>query len=88
MEVRYEFGLDPRIMVGSTLTRGDSNVSALGLIEMGTDPHSIDAQPGGKLRFTAGGQVLFRAHVDHPGTKRNQFVERAMRTVILESVSL
>jgi hypothetical protein len=85
LEVRYEYGVDPRIMVGSKMTRGDSNVSALGLIEEGTDAHSIDPKPGGVLRFTSGGQVVFAKHVEHPGTKKNAFVERAMRTVILEA---
>lgn len=88
MKSRYEYGPDPRIMIGSELTRGDSHVSALGVVEMGTDAHSIDPVNAKALRFTSGGGVVFAGHVDHPGTKPNPFVERAMRTVILESVAL
>ena len=88
MEVRYEYGFDPRIMVGSTLTRGDSQVSALGLIEFGTDAHEILPNQAKALRFTSGGTVVFAGRVQHPGTKANKFVERAMRSVILESVNV
>jgi hypothetical protein len=87
LKSRYEYGLDPRIMIGSALTRGESRVSALGLIEFGTEAHPIDPKTsGGVLRFFSGGQIVFAAHVDHPGTKQNKFVERAMRTIILESI--
>ena len=40
------------------------------------------------LRFTSGGTVVFAGHVEHPGSKKNEFVQRAIRSVILESVTL
>jgi hypothetical protein len=87
MEVRFEYGFDPRILVGSTLTRGDNRVSALGLIELGTVAHGIDPVNVTALRFTGkSGQTVFAKHVNHPGTRKNQFVERAIRGVVLETV--
>jgi hypothetical protein len=80
--------VDPRILIGSTLTRGDTRVSALGLILDGTSAHPIDPVNAKALRFTSGGTVVFAAHVEHPGTKKNEFVQRAIRSVILESVTL
>jgi hypothetical protein len=85
MELRLEYGLDPRIMIGSTRTLGDSGVSALGVVEYDTDPHPIDPVNAQALRFTSGGTVVFAAHVDHPGTKAQPFVEESIRAVILES---
>lgn len=84
LQVRYVFCPDPSIQIGSTMTRGSGNVSALGLIEDGTDAHVITGSP---LAFTWGGKQVFFTTVHHPGTKKNAFVERAMRTVILEAVT-
>lgn len=38
-------------------------------VEEGTQPHEIHARNGKALRFRAGGRVLFRRKVQHPGTK-------------------
>ena len=86
MELRFDYGIDPRILIGSRMTRGEDNVSALGLILEGTDAHGIDPKNARSLRFSSGGQVVFAAHVNHPGTKENKFVQRAIREVILETV--
>ena len=45
----------------------------------------LDAPPS--RRGSAGG-VVFLAHVNHPGTKKNPFVQRAMQRVIQESGGL
>jgi hypothetical protein len=46
----------------------------------GTRPHPIyPRRPGGVLRFTlGGGRVVFARHVEHPGTRPNNFLWRAM----------
>ena len=89
MQVRYEYGPDPRILIGSELTRGEGNVSALGLIEMGTEAHEIlPRNPDGVLRFTWYGETVYFRKVDHPGTKENKFVERSIRSVIMETVRI
>jgi hypothetical protein len=88
LEVRFEYGADPKILIGSSLTRGDDRLSALDLVESGTDPHEIVPTNAKALRFTGNGQVVFAASVQHPGTKENRFVERAIRSVILESGTL
>lgn len=54
----------------------------------GTAPHSIDAAPGGYLRFVgADGSLQFRKHVDHPGTAANDFMSRAWANVAGEVVA-
>jgi hypothetical protein len=88
MIAEYVFGLDPRILIGSKMTRGPDNVSALGLILQGTDAHTITPANAKALRFSSGGQVVFAASVQHPGTKENPFVQRSIREVVLESVAL
>jgi hypothetical protein len=53
----------------------------------GTNPHIITAKKTrgrgkkrrkGMLRFTVGGQVVFRRSVQHPGTTGSQFLVRAL----------
>ena len=45
----------------------------------GTRPHEIrPRRPGGVLRFTTGGRTVFARRVDHPGTKPNPFLWKAM----------
>ena len=40
----------------------------------GTRPHPIDAAPGHVLHFfLEGGEEIFTPHVDHPGTRANDF---------------
>lgn len=46
-------------------------------IEFGTRPHVIQARRARALRFVAGGQVLFRKSVNHPGTRPYKFLWRA-----------
>ena len=49
----------------------------------GTKPHIIRAKrPGGYLRFTTGGQVVYRRMVHHPGTRPNPFNERALKSIM------
>lgn len=86
MEVRFQHGPDASIQVGSKLTRGDQQLSALDLIESGTVAHPIATTNAKALRFTQGGSVVFYNNVQHPGTPANKFVEAAIRAVILEGV--
>lgn len=72
------------IQVGSTLTRA-GNVSALDLIENGTTAHPIDAKKAKVLRFTSKGVVVFRKHVEHPGSVPNKFVERAIQQAVVQA---
>ncbi len=44
-----------------------------------TRPHVIEASRGLALRFTAGGGILLRKRVLHPGTKGSDFVQRVAR---------
>lgn len=49
----------------------------------GTRPHIIrPRRPGGVLRFTIGGRVVYARLVHHPGTKPNDFMVRALREAL------
>jgi len=46
----------------------------------GSLPHEIKPKrPGGVLRFEIGGKTVFAKRVNHPGTKRDPFFNRALR---------
>lgn len=46
----------------------------------GTRPHVIrPRKKGGVLRFVVDGQVVYAKLVNHPGTKANPFLQRALR---------
>jgi len=49
----------------------------------GTKPHDIRAKPGGVLVFVpkGGGNKIFAKLVHHPGTKPNNFLLKALRSV-------
>lgn len=81
--VRFVRGPDARIEIGSAQTV-QGGLNKLALILEGTEPHPIDPVNAQALRFTAGGTVVFAAHVDHPGTRSNDFVQRAMRQLCRE----
>ena len=49
----------------------------------GTRPHRIvPRRPGGVLRFTVGGQVVYARYVNPPGTKPNRFLIEAWRAAL------
>jgi hypothetical protein len=46
----------------------------------GTRPHQIrPRRPGGVLRFTTGGRVVYARYVNHPGSRPNEFLRDALR---------
>lgn len=45
-------------------------------VEYGTRPHRIEAK-GRALRFVQHGELRFRRHVNHPGTKPRHFMDDA-----------
>lgn len=49
----------------------------------GTRPHRIQPRrPGGVLRFTIGGTVVYARYVNHPGTRPNDFLIQALRAAV------
>jgi hypothetical protein len=56
----------------------------LAVHEFGSVPHPIEARPGRVLAFEAGGQVLFRRRVRHPGTRPYAPVRTARGLAALE----
>jgi hypothetical protein len=49
----------------------------------GTRPHRIvPRRPGGVLRFTVGGRVVYARYALHPGTKPNDFLRQALRAAL------
>ncbi|MDT0387812.1 hypothetical protein [Streptomyces dubilierae] len=52
---------------------------AVGYVIQGTPPHPIRPRPPKRaLRFTVGGRIVFAAAVNHPGTKPNDFLNKAL----------
>jgi hypothetical protein len=48
-----------------------------------TRPHRIEPRrPGGVLRFTVNGQVVYARFVNHPGTKAQPFLQEALRAAL------
>jgi hypothetical protein len=49
----------------------------------GTRPHRIQPRrPGGVLRFTTGGQVVYARYVNHPGNKANRFLQESLHAAL------
>lgn len=82
-----------RVVVNAKRARVDVIAGKSGLTRYtmfehdGTNPHIITAKKmrgrgkrrrKGMLRFTVGGQVVFRRSVRHPGTTGSQFLVRAL----------
>jgi hypothetical protein len=60
------------------LSAGGLRVEYAGHIEFGTRPHVIRARKAKALRFTVGGQDVFRRQVRHPGTRAYRFMQNAV----------
>lgn len=48
------------------------------MVEKGTAPHVITADEAKALRFTDGGEVVFRKSVEHPGTPAQPYLRPAL----------
>jgi hypothetical protein len=52
-------------------------------VTLGTRPHRIaPRRPGGVLRFTVNGQVVYARFAQHPGNKPNDFLRKALRAAL------
>jgi hypothetical protein len=51
------------------------------LVNDGTKPHKIRPKAKKALKFNVGGRTVFAAVVNHPGTKANPFLDRALQRV-------
>lgn len=51
------------------------------MVNDGTRPHVIRPRAKQVLRFQVGGRTVFAKVVNHPGTKPNPFLDRALREV-------
>lgn len=93
-EITERTAVQARILAPGTMKQkirpivtGGSNPLGIVMVEhpaasfvlQGTNPHKIyPRKPNGVLRFTAGGQVVFARYVNHPGTKPNNFLLKAL----------
>lgn len=81
--IRYERETGP----GSVTMVFTANVPYAGYVIGGTGPHVISASAARFLRYEGtAGQVLFSRSVQHPGTKANDFPERALAGVAAEKL--
>lgn len=75
MEYRRSFSLRPMVTIGS-------DVSYAAMVNDGTSPHVIrPRRPGGVLRFQVGGRVVYARVVNHPGTRAQPFLDKALQEV-------
>lgn len=51
------------------------------LVNDGTKPHKIRPKTKKALKFNVGGRTVFATVVNHPGTKANPFLDRALQRV-------
>ena len=58
-----------------------ADVPYAGYVRWGTRPHVIRARNAKALHFQMGGRDVFCKSVNHPGTKPNYFMERAVGRV-------
>lgn len=65
----------PRGLVGVV----ECNHPAVRFVLDGTKPHVIRPRRASALRFELGGRVVFAKRVNHPGTRANNFLARALR---------
>jgi hypothetical protein len=72
--IRYERETAP----GSVSMTFTANVPYAGYVIGGTGPHVIAASAAQALQFMLDGAVTYRKSVNHPGTKANDFPERAV----------
>ncbi len=61
--------------------RVGSDLEYASFVHDGTRPHVIRPRRARALRFTIGGRVVFAARVNHPGTRPNRFLDRALQQV-------
>jgi len=74
IEARRDFALRSVYTVGS-------DVEYAAMVNDGTRPHVIRPRRAQVLRFRVGGRTVFARVVQHPGTKPNPFLDRALREV-------
>ena len=60
-----------------------SDVDYARYVNDGTSPHVIRPKTKQALRFKVGGRVVYARVVNHPGTRPNPFLDRALRDVAL-----
>lgn len=71
----------PRIFsLRGSVTVG-SNVEYAGYVNDGTGPHVIRPRTKQFLKFKVGGRTVYAKVVNHPGTRANPFLDRALREV-------
>ncbi len=58
-----------------------SDVHYAPYVNDGTRPHKIRPRTKKALKFRVGGKTVFAAAVNHPGTRPNPFLDRALREV-------
>ena len=66
---------------------GTRGVPYIQFVVEGTRPHDIKPRNGSVLAFKVGGRTVFAKVVHHPGTKANDFMTRAAKRAIKDSMA-
>lgn len=71
----------PRVFSLRGSVKVGSDVEYAGFVNDGTAPHVIRPRTKQVLRFRVGGRIVYAKVVNHPGTRANPFLDRALREV-------
>lgn len=81
--------MGPRVMDAVISERGNSLSAKIHsphpatlYVVNGTRPHQIRPVRARALRFTTGGRIVFAKLVNHPGTKPDDFLNKALREAL------
>lgn len=81
-DLRRSLRTTTRLTFRGWAARVGSDLDYAKFVHDGTRKHVIRPRPPRKaLRFTIDGSVVFAARVNHPGTKPNRFLDRALQQV-------
>lgn len=79
--IRRERGQGPRGPYHDVVAGRRGVTDYLGYHMNGTHPHIIRPRRRKALRFTSGGSVVFARRVQHPGSRANPFLIRALEVL-------
>ncbi len=77
---RKQDGLEGEKPYTDVIYGREGETDYLGYVLFGTEAHEIvpHPRPNGRLRFVVGGAVIYAKAVHHPGTRANNFMEKAI----------
>jgi hypothetical protein len=76
--LRRETGTGPLGPYRDVVAGREGITPYVGYLAFGTEPHIIRPSRRRALRFVTGGRTIFARQVNHPGTRPNTWLQRAL----------